>query len=145
MDDLPQCFDGDCIPQNGTQLIGERDEGAFLPLSIAAECTRRWQLRPGPTVFPSFENGDADKLANLDETRPSIGYRLYTHTNYRPCDVRRRGMARVCDVLLNGLQTENAEDCAQLCTCLRGARLTVRLRRPSAQTSSNALWCMQAA
>ena len=124
MDDLPQCFDGDCVAQKGTQLIGDLKEGASLPLSTAQDCIGRWQLNfGGSSGFPSFEDGNSRKLANLDPTRPGISYVLYSNTNYRPCDVRQRGMARVCDVLLNGLLTETAEDCAMLCTCLRGVFL----------------------
>ena len=54
----------------------------------------------------------------FDSQRDGLAYTVHSHVDYRPCDVQ-PGQARVCELLTSGARTGSAEECAQLCTCLR--------------------------
>lgn len=120
---LKPCGGGRCIPQPGTQLIGDLDAeytgyNGFrpsVPESVLRPCLK-WRLPRGE--FPSGKNGDQELLDSLHADRPEISYTLHTHAEYRPCDVK-PGDRRACDLIHDGMLVDTAEDCAALCTCLR--------------------------
>lgn len=112
-----------CEPQPNTQLLlGDRTpdvvdtcptcEPILSPGSRTNHC-QQWRLKQGQ---PASEDGNARQLAQLGPG--DVSYVLHSNAEYRPCDVERGGR-RVCDLLQGGMRVQSAQDCAQLCTCMR--------------------------